>query len=441
MAYDVNNFFVRVSQSDSLLHLKDTSGKVQWTINAFDIVSSFVSNNLLKINTKTEYIQLDFGNSTLSKMALTNLQNQIKLLREKVPVQVPTEIKNYVVGYVASQVLSGPQGAIGGTGSQGIIGATGSQGNQGNQGSQGNQGNQGPQGNQGNQGPQGSQGATGSADMYHGTSSTSLQIPQIGYIVDLITQPGLAYTDLQSVIVSSNPTYSYVYDYDLDYGEGDDPSYFIGHLSYYDSVSGDMSIVVDSSYGYGLTNNDGSVATFSTWYINLTGQSGGASITSPIYGSLLLSDGTPSGVTTQTGLIYNGTFSVTSPILLENLTQFQQTVEIFNSVTASSVMDFDFSQGAIWITDTSILSSTFSVNISNVPITGSKVYTFTMMFNQTGLTASLPISYGINGTTYSVSWGNNTPPTGNVGNLDIVGLSLIGIYPSILIGQHSTYGA
>jgi len=431
MAYDVNNFFVRVSQSDSLLHLKDTSGKVQWTINAFDIVSSFVSNNLLKINTKTEYIQLDFGNSTLSKMALTNLQNQIKLLREKLPVQVPTEIKNYVVGYVASQVLSGPQGAIGGTGPQGFIGVTGSQGVI---------GGTGPQGFIGVTGSQGNQGATGSADMYHGTSSTSLQIPQIGYIVDLITQPGLAYTDLQSVIVSSNPTYSYVYDYDLDYGEGDDPSYFIGHLSYYDSISGDMSIVVDSSYGYGLTNNDGNVATFSTWYINLTGQSGGVSITNPIAGSLLLSDGTTSGVTTQTGLIYNGTFSVTSPILLENLTQFQQTMEVINIATASGTMDFDFSQGAIWITDTSILSSTFSVNISNVPIDFGKVYTFTLMFNQGPTYSYLPSSYTINSITYSLYWSNSTPPTGTVGNLDIIGLSFIGIGGGGLIAQHSTYG-
>jgi hypothetical protein len=422
MAYDVNNFFVRVSQSDSLLHLKDTSGKVQWTINAFDIVSSFVSNNLLKINTKTEYIQLDFGNSTLSKMALTNLQNQIKLLREKVPVQVPTEIKNYVVGYVASQVLSGPQGAIGGTGPQGVIGGTGSQGFIGVTGSQGNQG------------------ATGSADKYQGTSSTSLQIPQIGYIVDLITQPGLAYTDLQSVIVSSNPTYSYVYDYVYDYVEGDDPSYFIGHLVYYDNMSGDMSIVVDTSYGYGLTNNDGSVATFSTWYINLTGQSGGVSITNPIAGSLLLSDGTTSGVTTQTGLIYDGTFSVTSPILLENLTQFQQTMEVINIATASGTMDFDFSQGAIWITDTSILSSTFSVNISNVPTDLGKVYTFTLMFNQLGLTASLPYSYTINNVSYPLYWSNSTPPIGTVGNLDIIGLSFIGLPPGGLIAQHSTYG-
>jgi len=418
MAYDVNNFFVRVSSTDSLLHLKDTSGRIQWTINAFDIVSSFVSNNLLKINTKTEYIQLDFGNSTLSKIALTNLQNQIKLLREKVPVQVPTEIKNYVESYVASQVLSGPQGATGSIGDQG------------------------PQGAIGSTGDQGPQGATGSSDKYQGTSSTSLQIPQVGYIVGLTTQPGLAYTDLQSVIVSSNPTYSYVYDYDVDYGEGDDPSYFIGHLEYYDSVSGDMSIVVDTSYGYGLTNNDGNVATFSTWYVNLIGQSGvgGSSVTNPLVGSLLLSDGTTSGVTTQTSLIYDGTFSVTSPTLLENLTQFQQTMEVINSATASGTMDFDFSQGAIWITDTSILSSTFSVNISNVPIDFGRVYTFTLMFNQSGLTASLPSSYTINNVSCPLYWSNNTPPTGTVGNLDIIGISFIGLPPGALIAQHSTYG-
>ena len=426
MAYDVNNFFVRVSQSDSLLHLKDTSGKVQWTINAFDIVSSFVSNNLLKINTKTEYIQLDFGNSTLSKIALSNLQNQIKLLRERVPVQVPTEIKNYVESYVASQVLSGPQGVVGGTGPQGFIGVTGSQGNQ------------------GNQGPQGNQGSTGSADKYQGTSSTSLQIPQVGYIVSLTTQPGLAYTDLQSVIVSSNPTYSYVYDYDVDYGEGDDPSYFIGHLEYYDGVSGDMSIVVDTSYGYGLTNNDGNVATFSTWYVNLIGQSGvgGSSVTNPLVGSLLLSDGTTSGVTTQTGLIYDGTFSVTSPTLLENLTQFQQTMEVLSYATVSSSMDLDFNMGSIWYIDSGSLSGDFSINIINVPAQLNRIYTFTLVINQSGGTAYLPNTFTIGGgSPITPLWANNSVPSGTSGNIDIIGLSFNFIPMSvILIAQHSTYG-
>ena len=72
MAYNVNNFLIKVSDTDTLLHIRESNGNVRWTINAFDIVASFVSANLLRINTKTE-------NYTLNEFSSLNRKKGFQL--------------------------------------------------------------------------------------------------------------------------------------------------------------------------------------------------------------------------------------------------------------------------------------------------------------------------------------------------------------------------
>ena len=80
---------------------------------------------------------------------------------------------------------------------------------------------------------------------------------------------------MQTVIAYSNLTNDYMID---DYVEGDTGTYFIGQIESYDYISGDMSIVVDYSSGYGLTDSNAEIATYSLWYVNLSGRDGSADV-------------------------------------------------------------------------------------------------------------------------------------------------------------------
>ena len=491
MAYNINNFLVRVSNSDTLLHLREPNGNIKWTINAFDIVSSFVSSNLLRINTKTEYITLDFGNNTLSKMALTMLQSEIKTLREITPLRIDAEIENYVISYVNSKILTGPTGSTGFTGATGPMGTSvgtvyyinydgvsrfisgngspiqinipqnssqtitfntspgdpsvnfikdgvwnlymyftsfydnpfnfyatiskvdggesvilttdsvtysiaanvnnlislGGYGSSFTMSSTSNikidvniaysdyqsiteiefitggnnysyiscpiplslyvgaTGATGPQGNTGATGPIG---PTGFADIYTGTSSTTIVVPSVGYPLEFVTQPGLAYTSGQSVVMYNTPPDLYV---DDDYSEDSNSAYMIGEIDYYYFDSGSMSIVVDYSSGVGTT--------FSMWYINLSGQVGQSfayNSTSTTF--LVVPDaGYVISLTTQKNLPYTSGQSIIVSNDIPNLyiedgygvdgasALFQGTIEYYIPSTGVISMSVDYSTG------------------------------------------------------------------------------------------------
>jgi len=98
MAYSLDNFLVNVSSSDNRLHLRDSNGVVRWSIDAFDIVSSIVSNNLLKIRLKStdDLITIDFTNKIDAKNALGLLQSQVEVILAKTPILMDSKIVNYV---------------------------------------------------------------------------------------------------------------------------------------------------------------------------------------------------------------------------------------------------------------------------------------------------------------------------------------------------------
>ena len=500
MAYKLENFLVQVSETDRLLKIKDITGIIRHTIDGFSITSLRAINNIVKIVTKSNTIDLDFSTNNEARIALSRIQAQIDLLKEKTPLFVDKKISNYVhnvtqgfrynatsstplqvpsigeivllytqieLGYTPGQsilayntlidnffnddyiyeptisfqgqvdgydasngLLSvlidnsvgygltnsqnqiatysfwylnligqiGPQGAAGsgtGTSSTGPQGYTGPQGFQGYTGPQGFQGYTGPQGFQGYTGPQGFQGYTGPqglADKYSATSSTPLQVPDAGYIANLVTQTSLAYTPGQTVLVYNTLTENYMID---DYVEGDSSIAFIAQVDNYIPSTGDLQLVVDSSVGFGLTDSNNETATYSFWNINLTGRSG-----------------------------QSGSGSTFSSLEVYGLSTFQQTTEILNGATESglsqSTIYFNFNDGSIWYVDT--IGSNFVADFINLPTTDNRVTTGTIVIPQ-GVTAYVPVSVFIDGSPVTTLWGNGATAVGNPNQTDIIGFS------------------
>lgn len=415
MSYNYNNFLRQISPGDRNIQVLDSTGVVKYTINPFSIINVMVSNNLIKINLKNDKtIILDFYSAVQSKSAIVQLQGHIDTLSQNVPFLIDKNIENYI----NDKILSGPQGP---------------QGFQGFQGNQGFQGSTGSQGYIGYQGYQGYQGATGPfGDGFVGTSSTSLQLPQIGHSVILETQTNLSYQPMQQLMCYSDLYSNYIVD---DYVD-DNSSFFTGLVDSYDTITGQLILVIDYSSGYGLTNSYGIVPTYSIWHINISSPT---FISNPTTYGILTSDGTLTGLNANSNLLFDGsTFSIFGNTLMMGQTNFQQTVELVNSSTASATIDYNFNLGSIWYHND--LISDYNANFINVPESRG-VITTTIVISQ-GATAYSPTSLTINGATHSIKWSNATPPTGTPNQTDIVGLSFISTNSSFveILGNISTFG-
>ena len=420
MAYSLNNFLVNVSSSDNRLHIREVGGVVRWSIDAFDIVSTIVSNNLLKIRLRStdDTIILDFGNKIDAKTALGNLQTQIGVILVKTPITVSPEIINYV----NSRTLSGP---------------------------------------------------TGSADIYVGTSSTPHQIPQVGDYLSIEATPELSLTALQNVIVLGG-TESYVYNYmDDDYMLDSTSNFYVGIVDNYDYVTGNLAMVVDYSSGYGVTDETGNVPTYSYWTINLSGKYGsqgiqgstgpqgatgatgqGLSISEPQQYAILTSDGTSDGVVVNQKVIFDGfTFSVSADVVNLGTTRFQQVSEkvTFDPTNSGLDVTYNFTQSAIWYhnyagwTISGGTPTIYNAKFVNVPLTDG-VITLTVVIDQETNGDSFyyqPDSdyIYVNSSTFSVNWPNGLAPTSNYENTDVFGYTVFISGGSIIkvLGQASTY--
>jgi hypothetical protein len=290
-----------------------------------------------------------------------------------------------------------------------------------------------------------------------GTSSTELQVPNTGTVVNLKTQRKLTFAPMQSLLVYSNLVQNYMVD---DYVEGDYPSFFIGSVDDYNRETGSMSLIVDYQEGYGLTTSSSIVPTYSYWNISLTGKyidqgSGGqgpqgfqgatgsqgatgpqgpvANINNPFNNGLLTSNGSPTGIDANSNLTFDG-----SNLTIQATTKFQQTVEVVNSSTASTTIDYDFNLGSVWYHND--LGSDYGASFINFPESRGAITT-TIVISQ-GATAYSPTSLTINGATHSIKWSNATPPTGTPNQTDIIGLSFINIGGTFIeiLGNISTFG-
>ena len=213
MSYSYDKFLRPITESDKSIKILDDTNDIKYTIDPFVITNVAAINNILRISLRSlKVILLNFSSKNEAKIALTRLQQQIDVLTTKIPVLIDKDIQNYIQNQI-EQI--------------GII-----------------------------VGPTGSQGATGSADRYAATSSTTFETPVVGEVVELVTQTNLAYSTAQSVVVYSDLPNLYDSDYEVD------GSYFVGQIDYYNTQTGDMTLVTTFSSGAG---------TYSFWYLNLSG--------------------------------------------------------------------------------------------------------------------------------------------------------------------------
>ena len=367
MAYNVNNFISSVSETDTKLKIKDSTGNITWIVSVFDIVGTFAFNNLIEIRLKASdnAIIIDFYNKYEAKAALGKLQQQIDILKTRVPLLIDIDIANYINDKLVNIIggLTGPTGPIGPIGATGPIGI-------GITGSTGSTGPIGPTGSIGATGPIGLTGASG--DKYSGTSSTTIVVPDVGYVVDLQTQANLSFYGCQTVVLYSDiPNLYNVYDYSDD----NDSGYIIGQINSYDKTSGTMSIVVDYSTYVGYT--------YSFWYINLSGQIGkpgtasstgnlafidnsnNTNIVNATFGNISIVTGTPSSVWTfdSSGVLKlpdNGDVNLGSYSLIPAFTGTYSNFSTTNTLNVYGTFStFDFSTSFTGYLDGVVYSGTY----------------------------------------------------------------------------------
>lgn len=273
MSYSYDKFLRPLTESDKSIKILDNSNIVKYTIDPFAIVNLLATNNIIRINLRSQkVILIDFNSRNEATLALSRLQQQVDFLTNKVPTQVDKEVVKYVQSvFDQVSIIVGPTGATG---------------------IQGDQGLQGPTGATGIQGEIGPTGATGIADKYSATSSTTLYVPQVGQYVILETQNNLSYYTAQNVSVYSDLPNLYNQDYEFDGG------YFVGQIDYYNSNTGELALITDYSEGSG---------TFSFWYINLSGKPGSQGIQGPTGATGPQGEIGPTGATGLSGDRYSTT--------------------------------------------------------------------------------------------------------------------------------------
>lgn len=430
MAYRLENFLVNVSSSDNRLHLRDSNGVVRWSIDAFDIVSSIVSNNLLKIRLKStdDTIIIDFTNKIDAKNALGLFQTQVESILVKTPILVDPKIVNYVDGLFNQDLfLNGD--LIPGTNSVYSLGSPDYQWHSLYASSSvyiggvtlSTVGDSIYVDNLTVGGDIVSEEGYSLLSFFAATSSTPLQVPNVGQNVVVSVPPGMSWTPMQNLIAYASLYNNYMVD---DYVEEDTSAYFVASVDSYDRNTGTLSLVVDYSNGYGVTISGTTinvVPTYSLWYLNLTGKTG------------------------QEGADGIGTGSTVSDITLLGTTVFQQTVEVLGLTgyvpgASPSTVVYDFSQSGIWYHND--LTQDYLASFINVPETDNRVITCTIVISQTS-SAYIPNQVTINHSgLLPILWGNGVQPSGSPNQTDLIGFSFIRANGSVsVLGQLSTYAS
>ncbi len=214
MSYSYDKFLRPLASTDRNVLIQDNSLVLKYTIDPYSVISSFANNNLLKINLRgNKLIMLSFSTTNEARQALKLFKERCDILTEKIPLFIDKKIENYVANEIATADKLGPTGPTG--------------------------------------------------PGYSATSTTTVEIPDVGYVVYLDTQINLAWTPGQEVIVYNEIPNLIMED---DYYDDGTTSYMIGTVDYYNNLTGSFSFVVNESQGVG--------STFSTWYLNLTGLGG-----------------------------------------------------------------------------------------------------------------------------------------------------------------------
>jgi hypothetical protein len=424
--------FVKIpTATDRILSIKDKNNIIVYKLNPFMVDNVLVQNNNIRVNfTNSDYVLIDFNNNAESRIAIKTLEPNLEILRNKVPYNIDKQTELYVNQLIGSISTVNDLTVFGD-----IIPGTNSVYNLGSSMYQW-------QGlfadNINFTGDILLNGTTSVLSYFSATSSTALQIPDVGENVTLSVPPKMSWIPMQNLLLYANLIDNYMVD---DYVEGDSSAYFIANVDSYDRVTGTLSVIVDYSNGFGITISGTSssiVPTYSLWYINITGKSG------EINPNYLLDEGYKFDFLNGEIITYKNnvaTGSVINNTVLKGTTYLQQTVEVlgitgYSPGLSPSTITYDFSKSSIWYQDN--LTENYVANFINVPETKNTVITSTIIISQSSA-AYIPNVVIINSITYNINWINGIEPSGNTNQIDLVGFSFINNDNLIVLGQLSTY--
>ena len=155
---------------------------------------------------------------------------------------------------------------------------------------------------------------------------------------------------------------------------------------------------------------------------------------------------TSSGPSTFSSTLTAATPSFTGPSTFTGRTDISEIREtIYPSSTTGGVLNCNYNNGCVFYLPNGSSSSTFIVEISNVPTDNNYATTISIIVNQgSPATYPSPTTLSINGSAVSIKWANSTAPTsGNANKIDIWNFTLIRYSDSwIVLGSESkNYGA
>ncbi len=135
-------------------------------------------------------------------------------------------------------------------------------------------------------------------------------------------------------------------------------------------------------------------------------------------------------------LIQNIPFSISKD--LENYIGDKISVNVINTSTASSTINYNYNSGNIWYHND--ISSNYTANFYNLPETDG-VIDIKIIISQ-GVTAYMPTVFKINSVTSSVSWLDSATPSATASKTNVFELSVINyITPNIeILGKINIYG-
>ena len=167
----------------------------------------------------------------------------------------------------------------------------------------------------------------------------------------------------------------------------------------------------------------------------------------PTFSGPLTSSGTStfSGSLISSGTLTAATPSFTGPSTFTGRTDISEMREtIYPSSVSGGVLTCNYNNGCVFYLPSGA-SSTFIVEISNVPTDNNYATTISIIVNQ-GSPAGYPspTTLNINGSAVSIKWANSTAPTsGNANKVDIWNFTLIRYSDSwtVLGSESKNYGA
>lgn len=127
-----------------------------------------------------------------------------------------------------------------------------------------------------------------------------------------------------------------------------------------------------------------------------------------------------------TGTLVSESISISSSLTCNGLTTLSETTEVITSGTVSSnIFTANATLGnAFYIT--SAPSANFTVNITNIPTTNDRVFSFTFFVIQ-GSTGYIPNALQLDGSSQTIKWAGGTAPTATsgAGKVDVFNFTLI----------------